>query len=187
MKSNIFAPADARNFAADDSTAAGGFAEASAGFHHDASDNSSFDSGTAAEGAPAPASLALDALMRSSAVKQLLACEPGGRPVFAVDRDLFERRRYNHLAAKAAMRDLGTIDDDVMTNRCDAALEIAELLLLATPAALPFQAWVKFEVLEEAISESLRDGERAAPRLLMALASFKSDLARFLFGDGERI
>ncbi len=66
----------------------------------------------------------------------------------------------------------------------DAETELAEAILLATPAARPWQAWLKFRILEDAIEDDLRHGPNSGPRLLMALASFKRDLVHFDFGDG---
>lgn len=153
----------------------GGFAEAPADFRH--------EQPAAADRAAAP----VVALMAAEDVKRLLVCEPAQKLPFAVDVDLFNRRRHAFLVAKAAIDDPDRPDDDDTGRLAHAALAVAEALLVATPAALPWQAWVKFEILEQAIFDEVKEGHHCAPRVLMALASFRHDLSNFDFGNGERV
>ena len=165
----------ARNFAPSEPAGAASRAEEAAGFDSDA------------PAAASAAVLSAIALMSSEPVRRLVNCDPAIRPPFVENTDVFDRRRHAYIAAKAAVSDPDRPHDDATAALLDAAVEIAEVLLLATPAALPYQSWTKFEVLEDAITDILRHGEPSAPRVRMALASFKHDLCRFDLGDGERV
>ena len=174
MNATAYAPEPAR-FPDNEAAGAGGFAEAPAAFDRDPA------------AAASAAVVSAIALMASDGIKQLLACDPGQQPPFTANADVFDRRRCAYLAAKAAVNDPNKPDGNESATLLDAALETAEVLLLATPAALPWQAWIKFEILKEAIVDGLRHGQGSAPRVLMALASFEHDLCRFDLVDGDRI
>jgi hypothetical protein len=157
---------------------AGGFAEAPSGFHHDRP--------AAAENAPAMPPIDAD-LMRSDAIRRLLGSDSSQASPFVADADVFRRRHHAYLETKAAAEDPDAPDSDEEHQRRDAAFDLAEAVLVATPARHPHQIWVKFSVFEAVLEDFMRYGEQSAPRLLLALASLKHDLIALNIGDARPI
>jgi hypothetical protein len=89
---------------------------------------------------------------------------------------LFNARFAAWLAARAASADPSQPDDESGARRGDV-LDEATRLVLVTPCKMAWQVWKKFEVLEELITQGLRDGMSGDPLALVAIGAIKCDLA----------
>jgi hypothetical protein len=70
---------------------------------------------------------------------------------------------------------------------CARKLDAAEMALLATPAPLPWGVWMKWEVLDQIMTNEAWSGMNTDNRVIVAVAAIKADILRFGLGDGELV
>ena len=85
----------------------------------------------------------------------------------------FAQAHYTWLAARAALSDPGTPDEE-MTERMKNETE-ARRQLFATPAAYADQVWQKFDAFQIILADELVSGPTNDAILLMALGSIRQD------------
>jgi hypothetical protein len=88
----------------------------------------------------------------------------------------FERLYSDLNAARAAF--FAPTNDDIEDAICERYF-MAERMFMATPAPRPWSLWLKWEVLEIAVTRDITDGRHNDNRIVTMLASIKADHLRF--------
>jgi len=109
----------------------------------------------------------------------------GRTPEQLAQRARFERLYGDWHTARAALSNPDLPEDDVSANARSRKLDEAERALLTTPAPLPCGVWMKWEVLDQIMTNEAESGANTDNRVLVAVASIKADVLRFGLGDRE--
>ena len=102
-------------------------------------------------------------------------------------RARFERLYCDWHAARATIDNPDLPEDDVSGNARARKLNEAERALLTTPAPLPWGVWMKWEVLDQIMTNEAWSGMNTDNRGIVAVAAIKADILRFGLGDGELV
>ena len=109
----------------------------------------------------------------------------GPTPEQLAQRARFERLYGDWHTARAATSNPDLPEDDVSANARARKLDEAERALLTTPAPLPWGVWMKWEVLDQIMTNEAESGANTDNRVILAVAAIKADVLRFGLGDRE--
>ena len=103
----------------------------------------------------------------------------GPTPEQLAQRARFERLYCDWHTARAAVDNPDLPEDDVSANARARKLDEAERALLTTPAPLPGGVWMKWECLDQLMTNEADTGMNTDNRVIVGLAAIKADVLRF--------